>query len=59
MIHGFAMGQKSFNGSDDGKVYPEKNNISEEDINQLKLNDDSHLLQWGIYFNYGNQLNNP
>ncbi|MCZ3591975.1 LPXTG cell wall anchor domain-containing protein [Lactobacillus crispatus] len=53
------MGQKSFNGSDDGKVYPEKNNISEEDINQLKLNDDSHLLQWGIYFNYGNQLNNP
>lgn len=59
LIHGFSMGQKSFNGSDDGKVYPEKNNISEEDINQLKLNDDSHLLQWGIYFNYGNQLNNP
>lgn len=57
LIHGFAIGKKSFNGSD--SEYPEKNNISADDIQKLGLNDSSHILQWGIYFNYGNQLDNP
>ncbi|WP_155833186.1 YSIRK-type signal peptide-containing protein, partial [Lactobacillus hamsteri] len=56
ILKGFPMGEKTFdsvNGS-----WPEKNNMSPEDIKKYNLNKDSKILQWGIYFNYGNQLGN-
>lgn len=47
IIKGFSMGQKDFN-SEVGY-----GNISQEDIDKYNLNEETKLLQWGIYFNYG------
>lgn len=56
ILKGFPMGEKTFdsvNGS-----YAESKNMSSDDINKYKINKDSEILQWGIYFNYGNQKGN-
>lgn len=56
ILKGFLMGVKTFNSVNGS--YAEKSNFSTADIKNFKLNENSKILQWGIYFNYGSQKNN-
>ncbi len=56
ILKGFLMGVKTFNSVNGS--YAEKSNFSTADIKDFKLNENSKILQWGIYFNYGSQKNN-
>lgn len=56
ILKGFPMGVKTFNNVNGS--YAEKSNFSTADIEKFKLNKNSKILQWGIYFNYGSQKNN-
>lgn len=56
ILKGFPMGVNTFNNVNGS--YAEKSNFSTADIEKFKLNKNSKILQWGIYFNYGSQKNN-